>query len=130
MGMFDWIEWEGNRYQTKDTPRQFCDNYRIDDLGRLWVEEYDAEWVKDPGHIFGAYIKQTNHRWVECEDFTGPMRFYRDNQDQRDVGSEKEHNWQEWEAEFKCGCMIGLKLIEGDRFLEWYHEAIEQRGLE
>jgi hypothetical protein len=128
MGMFDWIEWEGNRYQTKDTPRQFCDNYRIDDLGRLWVEEYDVEWVKDSGHLLGAYIKQSNHRWVECRDFTGTMRFYRDNQDQRDIDAEKEYNWQEWQAEFKCGCMIGLKLIEGDRFLTWYHKAIEQRG--
>ena len=125
--MFDWIEFEGKEYQTKDTPRQLCDNYRIDDLGRLWVEEYDAELVKDTAHFFGAYINQFNKRWVECQDFSGKVRFYREDLER---GGHDQNAWVEWEAEFKCGCMIGLKLIEGDRFLTWYHEAIEKRGLE
>ena len=50
--MFDWVEWEGRRYQSKDTPRQMCDNYKIDELGRLWEEEYDAEWVEDDSDTF------------------------------------------------------------------------------
>ncbi len=126
MGMFDWVEFQGHQYQTKDTPRQLCDNYRIDDLGRLWVEEYDAELVKDPEHIFGVYIKQTNQRWVEEQSFTGTMRFYREDPER---GGRKDSAWVEWLAEFKLGCMIKLDLLEGDRFLEWYHKAIEQRGL-
>ena len=127
MGMFDYIEFEGERYQTKDTPNQGCDNYRIDELGRLWVEEYDAELVKDSEHIFGAYINQTNHRWVECSDFAGTIRFYRED---RERGGHKQDAWVEWLAEFRLGCMINLKMVEGDRFLTWYHEAIEKRGLE
>ena len=38
MGMFDWIEWEGHKYQTKDTPNQLCDEYRITQLGLLLVD--------------------------------------------------------------------------------------------
>jgi hypothetical protein len=75
MGMFDWIEWEGHKYQTKDTPNQLCDEYAIDQLGRLMVEEYDAELVRDPEHVFGVYIQQNNRRWRECVEFSGKLRF-------------------------------------------------------
>jgi hypothetical protein len=126
MGMFDWVEFEGQQYQTKDTPRQLCDNYRIDELGRLWEQQYDAEWVVGEG-LFGGHLHQSNQRWVECQDFTGPMRFYREDQER---GGYRTDSWIEWNAEFKCGQMISLKLVEGDKFLEWYHEAIEKRGLE
>ena len=47
MGMFDNIQYQDQEYQTKDTPRQLLDNYKIDELGQLWVEEYDSEWVED-----------------------------------------------------------------------------------
>lgn len=127
MGMFDWVEWQGQQYQTKDTPRQLCDNYRIDDRGQLWQEEYDAEWVEDPERLFGAYIKQTNQRWVEVKDFTGPMRFYREDQER---GGYRSDAWIEWLAEFDLGQITDLKMLDGDRFLTWYHEAIDKRGLE
>ena len=126
MGMFDYIEFEGKEYQTKDTPRQLCDNYRIDDHGRLWEEQYDAEWVAGDG-LFGGHIHQSNQRWIECRDFTGPLRFYRED---KELGGHKKDAWVEWLAEFKCGQMINLKMLEGDRFLTWYHKAIEKRGLE
>lgn len=127
MGMFDWVEFEGQQYQTKDTPNQLCDNYRIDELGRLWEEQYDAEWQTDSQSLFGGHIHQSNQRWVECQDFTGAMRFYREDAER---GGHKKDAWVEWQAEFKCGQMIGLKMMDGDRFLTWYHEAIEKRGLE
>ena len=57
MGMFDELYYEGQKYQTKDTPRQLLDNYKIDELGQLWVEEYDSEWNKDEG-LFGGSIRQ------------------------------------------------------------------------
>lgn len=124
--MFDWVEWEGRKYQTKDTPRQFCDEYRIDELGRLWVEEYDAEWVVDNDHFLGAYIEQKNKRWRECVEFSGPMRFYRED-DER--GGHKANAWNEWQAEFKSGLMIGLKLIEGEPFTTWYQKGLEEKRL-
>lgn len=127
MGMFDWVEWEGRQYQTKDTPRQFCDNYRIDENGVLWVEEYDAEWVQDSNHVFGAYIDQKNRRWRPCEEFSGKMRFYREN---RERGGWNTNAWTEFEAEFIRGLMIDLKLIEGEQFIQWYKQGIRERGLE
>lgn len=126
MGMFDWVEWEGQRYQTKDTPRQFCDEYRIDELGRLWVQEYDAEWISDADSMFGGYMRHNNQRWTECQDFSGIMRFYREDQER---GGHAANAWMEWEAEFKSGLMIGLKLIEGEPFTEWYNKGLEERGL-
>ena len=127
MGMFDWVEWEGQRYQSKDTPNQLCDEYRIDSLGRLWVEEYDAEWVRDETNaLFGMRLDTSNHRWRECVEFSGKIRFYREDKDR---GGFENSAWIEWEAEFKSGLMIGLKMLDGDRFLEWYEQGIEQRGL-
>jgi hypothetical protein len=126
MGMFDWVEFEGNRYQSKDTPNQLCDEYRITQLGLLMVEEYDAELVKDPNHIFGVYIEQNNRRWRECREFSGTIKFYREDPAR---GGYEQGAWIEWEAEFKLGAMINLQLLEGNRFLEWYQAGIEQRGL-
>ena len=126
MGMFDHIEFQGQQYQTKDTPLQLCEYYRIDDLGRLWEQQYDAEWISGEGFL-GGHIHQTNQRWVECQDFTGPVRFYREDQER---GGHKADAWVEYEAEFKCGLMIGLKMLEGDRFLTCYEQGIEEKGLE
>lgn len=127
MGMFDWVEWEGRKYQSKDTPNQMCDEYRIDELGRLWVEEYDAEWVRDETNtLFGMRMDTTNHRWRECVEFTGPMRFYREDEER---GGHKVNAWNEWQAEFKCGQMTGLKLIEGEPLTEWLVKGIEEKGL-
>ena len=127
MGMFDWVEFEGQRYQTKDTPRQLCDNYLIDDQGRLWEEQYDAEWQEDADSMFGGYLRQFNQHWTECKDFSGSVRFYREDKER---GGHAENAWIEWLAEFDQGRMTELKLLEGDRFLTWYHEAITKRGLE
>jgi hypothetical protein len=95
-------------------------------LGRLWEQQYDAEWISGEGFL-GGHIHQTNQRWVECQDFTGPVRFYREDQER---GGHKADAWVEYEAEFKCGLMIGLKMLEGDRFLTWYEQGIEEKGLE
>ena len=127
MGMFDWVEFEGHRYQSKETPNQLCDEYRIDQLGRLMVEEYDAKLVRDPSHIFGVYLEQNNKRWRECVEFSGTIRFYREDKDR---GGFENSAWIEYKAEFKCGLMIGLKMLEGDRFLTWYEQGIEEKGLE
>ena len=124
--MFDWVEWEGHKYQTKDTPNQACDEYAIDQLGRLMVEEYDAELVRDPEHVFGVYVEQKNKRWRECVEFSGAIRFYREDKDR---GGYKNTAWIEWQAEFKLGLLIGLKMLEGDRFLTWYEQGIEEKGL-
>ena len=75
MGMFDSIYYRGVEHQTKDTPKQFCDYYAIEG-GILWSQEYDAEWVEDDSTMFKGYLKQSNERWVRCDDFTGKINFY------------------------------------------------------
>ena len=125
MGMFDNLEYKGEQYQTKDTPAQLLDNYKIEqnqDDGHwyLWHEEYDAEWVEEEG-LFGGSIKQSNHRWVCCDDFDGKIRFYyyRSNEDQ-----------EEYEALFMDGQMLKIRLTRGEPLAEWLVKGIKDKGLE
>lgn len=127
MGMFDWVEFEGNKFQSKDTPRQLCDNYLIDEHGGLWVEEYDSEWIEDVDALFGGYLRQSNQRWNYCGDFTGTLKFYREN---KELGGYQSDAWIEYEAEFELGQMINIQLLAGDHFIEWYRHGIDEKGLE
>jgi hypothetical protein len=123
MGMFDNIEYRGRPYQTKDTPAQMLDNYKIEQdldsgLWLLWHEEYDAEWVEEEG-LFGGSIKQSNHRWSHCADFDGELRFYyyRTDEDQ-----------EEYRALFMDGRMLKIRCILGEPLTEWLTAGIEERG--
>lgn len=94
MGLFDHIEClyplplseadlvrvQGMEFQTKDTPSQFMDMYRIAADGTLWYEEHDIEDRSDPtaegvGRIIGMMTK-VNKRWVQVTDYTGEIYFY------------------------------------------------------
>ena len=125
MGMFDNIEYRGRQYQTKDTPLQTLDNYRIEqdqDSGHwyLWHEEYDSEWVEDEG-LFGGTIHQSNHRWVCCDDFDGVIRFY---------WYRSEEDQEEYQALFMDGRMLKIKMTHGEPLTEWLVAGIKERGLE
>lgn len=123
MGMFDNIEYRGRQYQTKDTPRQTLDNYKIEQdqtsgHWRLWHQEYDAEWVDDEG-LFGGTIQQSNHRWVCCADFDGQIRFYH-------YRSHEEQ--EEYHALFMDGQMLKIRLTS-EPLTEWLTAGIEERRL-
>jgi hypothetical protein len=114
MGMFDTIKYQGDEYQTKDTPRQFCENYKIEvdqdsGLPYLWLEEYDSEWVSEPDPFYkfwlGGHMKTSNHHWVRCDDFDGTIYFYR---------VDEYKDWTEYKALFMNGQMIKIKKIEND----------------
>ena len=126
MGMFDNIEYRGRQYQTKDTPLQTLDNYKIEqdqDSGHwyLWHEESDSEWVDSEDTLFGGTIVQSNERWVCCDDFDGVIRFYyyRTEEDQ-----------EEYEALFMDGQMLKIKMTQGEPLTEWLVKGIEEKGLE
>jgi len=108
MGLFDYLNYGGHQYQTKDTPKQACDNYKIEN-GVLWHEEYDSEWIEGEG-LFGGHINQFNERWVRCDDFTGKIRFYRSASDDKHE-SWKRNAWIEYNAVFKDGQMIHIKQV-------------------
>jgi hypothetical protein len=123
MGMFDNIEYRGRQYQTKDTPEQSLDNYKIEQdldsgLWFLWHEEYDAEWVEGEG-LFGGSIKQSNHRWSHCADFDGEIHFYyyRSDTDQ-----------EEYRALFMDGRMLKIRLTS-EPLTDWLVKGMEERGL-
>jgi hypothetical protein len=114
MGMFDNIHYRGREYQTKDTPLQTLDNYKIAQdqyTGHwwLWHEEYDAEWVVGEG-LFGGSIKKSNHRWVHCSDFSGDIRFYY---------YTREEGREEYLATFLEGHMRKIRMLEGEPLTKW-----------
>jgi hypothetical protein len=105
MGMFDYLNFRGNDYQSKDTPNQWMANYEIREDGTLWVEESDGEWIKDENSLLGGYIKESNHRWVQVEKYTGEIRFYRH--------LDKEYKvWEEFSAYFIDGQLKHLVPID------------------
>jgi hypothetical protein len=125
MGMFDNIYYKGRQYQTKDTPLQTLDNYKIEqdqDSGhwRLWHEEYDSEWTENEG-LFGGTIVQSNERWVCCDDFDGVIRFY---------WYRSEEDQEEYEALFMDGQMLKIKMTHGEPLTEWLVAGIKEKGLE
>jgi hypothetical protein len=126
MGMFDNLEYRGRQYQTKDTPLQTLDNYKIEqdqDSGHwyLWHEEYDAEWIDSEDGFLGGTLVQSNERWVRCDDFDGEIRFYyyRSDEDQ-----------EEYRALFMDGRMLKIRCTQGEPLTEWLVAGIKEKGLE
>lgn len=105
MGMFDYIRYKGEKYQTKDTPNQFMDDYEIRDDGTLWVEDYDCEWVKEDESLFGGYMNKINLRDRFLFEFIGEIRFYREIDYKKDL-------WKEYSAYFVDGQMKFITEIK------------------
>jgi hypothetical protein len=122
MGMFDYLHYRGREYQTKDTPAQGLDRYKIEQdqiSGHwyLWYEEYDAEWVEGEG-LFGGVIKQSNHRWRQCADFDGLIRFYY---------YKTEQDQEEYQALFMDGQMLKIRCTQGEPLTEWLLSGIKEK---
>jgi len=109
MGMFDYVQFQGEQYQSKDTPKQAMDNYKIEvdqESGQeyLWVEEYDCEYVKDEESFLGGHLKQFNERWVFLEDFDGLIKIYKQSDDKK--------KWITYKFLFMNGRMIKKQYFE------------------
>ena len=133
MGMFDNLFYKDEEYQTKDTPAQLLDNYKIeqdldDGSWYLWHEEYDIEWIDDEDRWGGGYSKQSNHRWVACRDFDGNLRFYRHALETQQE-SWKHNAWIEYRALFMDGRMLKIREVFDEPLTDWYREGVEQKGL-
>jgi hypothetical protein len=105
MGMFDYVNFEGKQYQTKDTPEQTMDTYEIRG-DELWWRKVEYEWFEDEDSMFGGYLKEISHEWLFCEKFDGVIDFYR--QDADNGGWEKDA-WIEYHSLFNNGKMIKLE---------------------
>ena len=131
MGMFDWLKYQEEEYQTKDTPAQSLDNYKIEQdqtsgHWHLWHEDYDAEWKEDADRFSGGYIKHFNQRWVCCDEFDGEIRFYRED---KNNGGYYNNRWIEYKALFMNGQMLKIKEVFDEPLTKWYKQGIEDKGI-
>lgn len=104
MGMFDYINYNGHEYQTKDTPVQAMETYEIRG-DELWFNKVEREWVKNEESFFGGYLEPISSEWEFCKKFDGLIRFYREDLDN---GGYKHNAWIEYEALFMDGKIIKL----------------------
>lgn len=105
MGMFDYVNFEGKQYQTKDTPQQCIDTYEIRG-DELWWRKVEYEWVEEKDWIFSGHLNEVSHEWLFCDRFDGVIDFYRE--DKNNGGWEK-NAWIEYHALFNNGKMIKLE---------------------
>lgn len=100
MGMFDYLRvlyplpigGRDEEFQTKDTDRQWCDQYELREDGTLWRLAYDGNGLSEC----------TNERW-EMEPMTGPLVFY------TSIGT---NGWLEYRAMMEAGMLTDLQLVE------------------
>lgn len=140
MGMYDVVKCEyplpdghnptGEEYQTKDTPAQLLDTYRIAADGRLEHELYDIEDQSDPKaegveRIFGM-MTRVNKRF-EGVSFHGALVFYTSNvSGVSAVGVVTSDNkppvYREYVALFKDGQLIDIRggVTDGYRGTKHY----------
>jgi len=109
MGMFDYVQFQGEQYQSKDTPNQMMDKFKIEvdqESGQeyLWVEEYDCEYIKDEERLLGGYLRQFNEHWVFMEDFDGLIKIYKQSDDKK--------KWITYKFLFMNGRMIKKQYFE------------------
>ena len=97
MGMFDYIQYNGKQYQTKDTSTQFFAIYEIRG-DELWYKNVTHQWVDDDESLFGGYLEAISSEWERVTDFDGSIRFYDDS--------------EEYLALFWEGKMIRIKQID------------------
>jgi hypothetical protein len=110
MGMFDYLNYDGHEYQTKNTPEQMMDTYEIRG-DELWWRKTEHEWVEEKNSLFGGYLQEVSHEWLFCKDFDGLVRFYREDNEN---GGHKKDAWIEYKALFMDGKIIKLEEIKGE----------------
>lgn len=74
MGMFDYIQYKDNHYQTKSLDNRLC-NYKLED-GYLWKDQAEQVWVEDNSR-FGGYLEKRGTKWVKQVTFSGTIEFHR-----------------------------------------------------
>ena len=109
MGMFDYINYQGQEYQTKDTPVQWMDHYKIEvdqDSGHtyLWHEARTIKFVPDESRFLGTRMESSNHRWECCHDFDGVIDFYR--------SEDKGKTWVTYHSLFMNGQLLKIERVE------------------
>lgn len=110
MGMFDYINYGGHEYQTKDTPDQFMEHYEIRG-DELWYKQVEREYVEDDTDLFGCRLQEISHEWKFLDTFDGILKIYREN---KELGGHKKDAWIEYAMLFMNGKIIKLTEIPND----------------
>jgi hypothetical protein len=112
MGMFDYINYNGHEYQTKDTPEQGMETYEIRG-DELWYKQVEREWVENENDnsFLPGYLQEVSHEWKFCKNFDGLIRFYRED---LDSGGYKNDAWIKYKALFMDGKIIKLEEIKDE----------------
>lgn len=108
MGMFDYVNYGGHEYQSKDTPMQGMERYEIRG-DQLWMKKVEREWVDDTGSIFGGYFQEISHQWIFCEDFDGAITIHRED---KENGGYKNDAWITYKMLFMDGKIIKFMEIK------------------
>jgi hypothetical protein len=128
MGMFDYLQvdvplpdgFEGRRFQTKSTPAQFLDLYKITPDGRLLYEQYESYTVPEeerPGYkeyketgndllLLRGSLGRRNVRWVDT-DYHGDIEFY----DWSEDGNQSS-GLVRFRVRFTEGTLASIELVE------------------
>lgn len=119
MGMFDYIicEYPINapdtvkEWQTKDTPAQYLETYKIDAQGNLWFLKVKREFRDNgkPGidKLTGCMHK-ISEEWVKESNFRDAIEFYGG---ETINGKEDLRKWWKYSAFFDDGKIINIKPI-------------------
>ena len=108
MGMFDYVNYEGYEYQTKDTPDQFMSHYEIRG-SELWYKKVETQWVDDVDAFFGGHLEEISHEWLFLKDFDGAIVISRDD---KENGGYKADKWITYKMLFMDGRMIKCERKE------------------
>lgn len=98
MGMYDYLYYEGDEYQTRDTPSQWMRKYKIED-GKLYEDVINDQ---DP---YSYCIPKTQYEF--CSSFDGVINFYRNISEERG-----KYVWLEYKALIMDGNVIKFNEVK------------------
>lgn len=104
----------GFKFQTKDTPALFSNDYEIREDGTLWEQLYEIEDHSDPNaeglDALAGILTRVNHRWEMCRHVDGELSFYHYITPKKYGGEHQkakgDYIWVEFVAEFKAGRLV------------------------
>lgn len=111
--MFDYVVCERklkgspnvSEWQTKCTPSQYMETYKINKDGKLWFLKVERRYKRDKSRVIGGYFERISEEWVECHDFTGSINFY---------GHDQSGKWWEVIGLFEDGKLVkSPKVVKG-----------------
>ena len=100
MTVFDYIIFNGEIYQTKDTPKKLFNKYKI--AFDKETDEYKLYREDDRIKYIIGFFEKSSFSWTFCDNFTGELTFYRNLDEHTEMYYSYFHN----------GILIKIDLVE------------------